>query len=416
MESFYHLNNILYVESVAIDKIVQNLETPFYCYSYNNIVDNYLLLEKSFVRIKPLICFAVKANSNLAVLSIIASLGGGVDAVSKGEIIRAFKSGIASNKISFSGVGKTYEELKFALENDILQFNIESESELLLLNQVALELDKQAYIALRVNPDIDGMTHHKISTGKKDNKFGIYWTEIENIARQSKDLKYINLVGISTHIGSQIVEIEPFARTFQLITQLVNDLNNQGHNIKRLDLGGGIGISYLENDKLFALQEYASLAEKCALDTGCDLILEPGRLIVGNSGILVTKITYIKETKWRNFLIVDAGMNDLMRPSLYDAVHQIVPVHIKETKSYHNKFDIVGPVCETSDVFLEDSTFNQKMDVGDLLAIKTTGAYGAVMASTYNSRLLIPEVMVRNNKWRIIRRRPTYDDMLGLEL
>ncbi|AIL65532.1 Diaminopimelate decarboxylase [Rickettsiales bacterium Ac37b] len=314
MESFYYLNNSLHVESIALENIIKTLEPPFYCYSYNSILNNYLLLENCFTAIKPLICFAVKANSNLAVLSIIASLGGGADAVSKGEIIRALKSGIAPNKIVFSGVGKTYEELKFALEKNILQFNIESKAELLLLNQIAGELGKQANVALRVNPDVDGMTHHKISTGKKDNKFGIYWTEIEKIAKEIQSLHYIKLVGISTHIGSQIAEIEPFQRTFILMTQLVHTLNKQGHNIKRIDLGGGIGIPYLQADILFPLKEYAILAEKCALETGCELVLEPGRFIVGNSGIVVTRVTYVKETKWRNFLVVDAGMNDLMRP------------------------------------------------------------------------------------------------------
>ncbi len=409
MDHFTYINGQLHAEDVALERIAKEVGTPFYCYSTATIARHYQVFAEGFKDIKATICFAVKANSNLAVLKTLANLGSGADCVSMGEIMRALKVGIKADKIVFSGVGKTRAELKYALEAGIMQFNVESEPELNALNEVAIELGSTAPIAFRVNPDIDAGSHDKISTGRKGDKFGIQWEKAHEMYEIASNMEGIDVQGVSIHIGSQLSDLNPFERAFEKVAGLVRSLKEAGHDIKRLDLGGGLGIPY-NSEEIPHPAEYAKMTIAATKGLDCELVFEPGRLIVGNAGVLVTAAIYEKYTSDRKFLIVDAAMNDLIRPTLYDAHHEIVAV--KEGDPAKRPVDIVGPICETGDIFAKRRLLPQVRE-GDLLAIRSAGAYGAVQSSGYNSRPIIPEVLVNGSEYAIVRRRETYAEMLG---
>ncbi len=414
MDHFGYKHTTLHAEEVAIAAIAKETGTPFYCYSDATLTRHYNVFATAFSKIKATICFAVKSNSNIAVLKTLGDLGAGADAVSQGEIMRALKAGIPARKIVFSGVGKTREEMAYALKEGIFQFNVESLPELEALDEVAASLGKVARIAVRINPDIDAKTHAKITTGKKENKFGIDWVEARDIYQKAKALKSIEVQGISTHIGSQLVDLMPFEQAFRKINDLVQILRVDGHHINTLDLGGGLGIPYDEEDPPQP-GHYAEVAINATKDLGCELIFEPGRLIVGNAGILVTKVLYVKKTPHKTFIIVDAAMNDLVRPALYDAYHEIIAVEKPEGEAkLWQRADVVGPVCESGDILAKNRPM-PPVQPGDLLAIRTAGAYGAVMSNTYNTRLLVPEVMVKGPAFAVIRKRQEYDTLLGLD-
>lgn len=411
MDHFSYKKGKLHAEEVAVEKIAKQVGTPFYCYSTATLERHYNVLADVFKDIESTICFAVKSNSNIAVLKTLANLGSGADTVSEGEIRRAIKAGIPANKIVFSGVGKTREEIRYALELGIMQFNVESEVELAAINEVAGELGKKAPIAFRVNPDVDAKTHEKIATGRKSDKFGVAWNKAKSLYDTAGKLPNIEIVGVSTHIGSQLTDLQPFREAFEKIAGLARELKKAGHKIRRIDLGGGLGVPYI-NETPPHPEEYAKLIVEIVKGLDCELVIEPGRVIAGNAGILVTSVIYTKENQGKNFVIVDAAMNDLMRPALYEAGHEIIPVN--EAKDKPLKADIVGPVCETGDVLGRDRDLPE-LDDGDLLAIRTAGAYGAVMSNTYNTRPLVPEVLVKGGKFAVIRKRPSYDQMLEKE-
>lgn len=408
MDHFNYKKGILYAEDVPVTKIAEQAGTPFYCYSTATLQRHYKVFTGAFSAIPTTICFAVKANSNLAVLKTLAQLGSGADTVSEGEIRRALAVGIPPEKIVFSGVGKSRDEMKYALSQEIGQFNVESAEELEMINDVAGSIGKKAKIAIRVNPDIDAGTHHKISTGRKIDKFGVAFEQARGVYSRAKELVNIEVVGITTHIGSQITKLDPFKKAFDKIGVLIEDLRADGHDIKRIDLGGGLGIPY-DNEAPPHPDEYAAMIIDTIRHLGCELVLEPGRLICGNAGILVSKVILVKSAG-RKFVVIDAAMNDLIRPSMYDAYHEIISV--KEPDGKDDTVDIVGPVCETGDVFGRDRKL-KKVKEGDLVAIRSAGAYGAVMAGTYNSRLLVPEIMVNGDRFSIVRERQTYENMLS---
>lgn len=416
MDHFNYQSGKLFAENVAIENIAQEIETPFYCYSYATLSRHFNVFKEPFSELNPLICYAVKANSNIAILRALGQLGAGADVVSEGELRQALKAGIAPEKIVFTGVGKTYQEIKFALEQDIFQLNVESLPELDHINKVAGELGKKARIAFRVNPDVDAKTHEKITTGKAENKFGIDIDLIEGAIQTALSLDHIHFRGLSIHIGSQLTDLEPYEQAFTTIKNLVEKLRNKGIKIDVLDLGGGLGIPYEREDTPLP-QQYADLVKKIVGDLDCQFILEPGRLITGNAGVLVTKILYVKQGKTKDFIIVDAAMNDLLRPSLYDAYHNIIPIDEVENPDQVSKkpADIVGPICETGDVFAKNRHL-PNLDNGQLLAIRGAGAYGAVMSSTYNTRLPIPEVFVSEDKFSVIRKRITFDDLINRDI
>jgi diaminopimelate decarboxylase len=429
MDHFTYKNGILHAEKVSIPTIAQQVGTPFYCYSNATLQRHYNVFMDSFEGsgLKVNLCFAVKANSNLAVIKTLANLGAGGDAVSEGEIRRCLAAGIKGNKIVFSGIGKTVNELKFALENNVMQINIESEPELHALNEVAISMGIRANIAFRVNPDVDAGSHDKISTGRKHDKFGIEWERVRGIYNLASQMKGIKVQGVATHIGSQLTNLEPFSKAFAKVRGLVQDLRADGINITHLDLGGGLGIPY-KDAEIPSPAEYARTVLAEVRDLGCELTFEPGRLICGNAGILVSEVIYIKESSTRKFLIIDAAMNDLVRPTLYDAYHEIIPVGARSPEfaaqdASHDSaagpftgnsetYDIVGPICETGDVFAKQRQMPE-FQAGDLLAIRSAGAYGAVMSSEYNTRLLIPEIMVNGEQIAIIRQRGNYEEILA---
>jgi len=412
MDYFNYKKGQLYAEKVPLAKIAAAVGTPFYCYSSATLTRHYKVFSESLAPLDRLVCYAVKANSNIAVIKTLAELGAGADVVSEGEIRRALAAGISAKKIVFSGIGKTKEELVFALKTGIYQFNVESESELFTLDEVAQHLGKKAPVAFRVNPDVDSKSHKKISTGRKEDKFGIAFADALRIYAQTKRLKNIDVKGISTHIGSQITEIKPFVQAFTKIRELAEELLRRGANIERIDLGGGLGIPYYGSDNPPSPRDYADAVKKAMHGLDCKFIFEPGRMIAGNSGILVAKLTYVKDTGDRIFYVLDAGMNDLIRPSFYDAYHEIITVKKNTVKK--QLVDIVGPVCETGDVFAIQREM-PAMKSGDLVAFRTAGAYGTTMSSTYNSRLLIPEILVKGDKFAVIRKRPSYNAMLKSE-
>jgi diaminopimelate decarboxylase len=408
MHYFCYKNNELYCEDIAVRSLAEQWGTPFYLYSYQTLCRHFEVFDSAFAAYPHLICFSVKANSNLAILKIFINQGGGADVVSGGELFRVLKAGISPDKVVYSGVGKTIEEISFALKTGILMFNIESSEELKAINQKAKELNKKAPISIRVNPDIDPQTHPYISTGLKKNKFGIDIQRSLEEYRFARSLEYIEIIGVDCHIGSQITEIKPFVEAIRKLKTLITELKKEGIRIKYLDLGGGLGIVY---DKEIPPhpKEYAQAILNEIGEENLTLILEPGRVIVGNAGALVTQVLYTKETKEKNFVIVDAGMNDLIRPSLYNAYQEIIPV-VKSTNEFY-KVDVVGPICESGDFFARDRLI-PKVQAGDLLAIMSAGAYGFTMASNYNSRPRPPEVLVKGKDSFLIRERENFEDLI----
>jgi diaminopimelate decarboxylase len=403
----------LYAETVPVNKIAEQLNTPVYCYSATALYQNYEAYTRQFKTENALICYAVKANSNQAIIRALGKMGAGADVVSEGELRRALLAGIPAEKIVYSGVAKTPDEMRFALQQNIYQFNVESEPELELLNQVALSEGKQAPVAFRINPDIDARTHEKISTGKASNKFGIPWTRAHEAYARAAELPGIRVQGIDMHIGSQLTQLEPFEQAFRCLAELTIELRKLGHSISVLDIGGGLGIDYQDGNQIPpAVTEYARLANNILGNLDCRIIIEPGRSLVGNVGILVSRVIYIKQGERDRFLIIDAGMNDLLRPSMYDAYHEIVPCELREGEP--GPYQVVGPICETGDTFARDRMM-PPLQAGDLVAIKNAGAYGAVMASSYNTRPLVPEVLVEGDKVTVIRPRRTHDDLINLD-
>lgn len=411
MDHFTYHDDALYAENVSLADIAKKVGTPFYCYSHATLTHHAKVFTKALAAVKPLICFAVKSNSNIAVLKTLGKNCLGADVVSAGELRRALAAGIPATKIVFSGVGKTREEMAFALKVGILQFNVESDRELLLLNAVAKKLKMRAPIALRVNPDVDAQTHAKISTGKKDNKFGIDIDLAPELYTLAHAMEHIQVRGVSVHIGSQLTSLAPFRAAYARVRTLVEQLRTDGIPIESIDLGGGLGVPYAFEDTPPSPDEYGALVAEMFGDFEAQYIFEPGRLISGNAGILVTEVLYVKHAA-KTYVVVDAGMNDLMRPALYDAIHAIAP--LKKTTAGKAVLSVVGPVCESTDVFVKDVMIPLPEE-GDLLAFRTAGAYGASLSNTYNSRLMVPEVMVKGKEYAVIRPRPTYEEMLAAE-
>lgn len=415
MNHFDYRNGVLHAEDVAIPAIAAAVGTPFYCYSTATLTRHYKVFSQAFADLDALVCYALKANSNQAVLRTLARLGAGADVVSEGELRRALAAGIPASKIMFSGVGKNAREMDFALAAGIHCFNVESEPELELLSARAVAAGKIAPISLRINPDVDARTHKKISTGKAENKFGIAWQRARAAYRRAAELPGLRVTGIDTHIGSQITELQPFDDAFALLVELVGTLKADGHDIRHVDLGGGLGIPYRSDNNPPPLPDaYADIVRKHVTPLGLKVIFEPGRLIVGNAGILVSEVIYLKEGDAKNFLVVDAAMNDLIRPTLYDAFHEVKPVTLPAPAAPRMTVDVVGPVCETGDYLAHDRDL-PRMAPGDLIAVGTAGAYGAVQSGTYNTRLLVPEVLVDGDRFHVVRARPSYDDLIGLD-
>ncbi len=410
MDHFAYKNGSLHAEDVSLLEIAQQVGTPFYCYSSATLERHYKVFSEQFAGMDAKVCFAVKSNDNLGVLATFAKLGAGADVVSGGEIRKSMKAGIKPENIVFSGVGKTREEMEYALNQGIFQFNVESEPELLLLNEVAISLGKKAKIAVRVNPDVDPKTHAKISTGHKESKFGIAMSHALPVYQLAATLAGIEIQGVSVHIGSQLTTLEPFALAFSRLRGFVADLRAAGINIKTLDLGGGLGIPY-GNEQPPLPEFYADIVKRETDGMNVSLMFEPGRLLVGNAGIMVAKVLYIKREGSRIFVIVDAAMNDLIRPSLYDAFHEIVAV-VPDASAETELVDVVGPVCETGDIFAEQRLMKLPK-AGDLIAFRSAGAYGAAMSGTYNARPLIAEVMVKGDKFASVRPRQTYEELLA---
>ena len=413
MDHFLYRNGILHAEDVAVPDIAARVGTPFYVYSTATLIRHYRLFEEALSPLPHLVCFSVKSLSNLAVLKTLGDLGAGMDVVSGGEYRRARAAGVPGERIVFSGVGKTAEEMRLALTGGIRQFNVESEPEMAALNAVALGLGVRAPITVRVNPDVDAKTHEKIATGKKENKFGIPIGRAREVYAHAAALPGLRIVGIDVHIGSQLTDLEPFAQAFDKVAALTVTLRADGHAIERLDLGGGLGIPYQRSNEVPPLPvEYGALVKDKLGHLGCEIEIEPGRLIAGNAGLLVSSVIYAKSGEKRDFLIVDAAMNDLVRPSMYGAHHDIVPVAEPAAGIAAQHYDIVGPVCETGDTFAKGRAL-PPLAPGDLVAFRSAGAYGAVMASEYNTRPLVPEVLVNGDHFAVIRERPSYEEMLG---
>lgn len=408
MHHFQYKNGELYCEDVPVTDIAEAVGTPFYLYAHATLVQHFNAFDGAFDGVSHLTCFSMKSNSNLAILKLFAGLGGGVDIVSGGELFRALKAGVNPKKIVYSGVGKQDEDLRFALSSDILMFNVESHQELMRLNDIAGTINKMAGIAIRVNPDVDPKTHPYISTGLRENKFGIDINDAPEQYTVAADLKNIEVLGVSCHIGSQLTEVRPFVDAVAKLMDLVRNLEQAGIPITLLDLGGGLGITYDQEEPPHP-RDYAGAIKKMISSANLTLVFEPGRVIMGNAGILVTKVLYTKSTAEKNFIVVDAAMNDLMRPSLYNSFHAIQPILEKERERL--KADIVGPICESGD-FLAREREVDAFDPGDLLAVMSAGAYGFSMSSTYNSRPRVAEVMVRGDRFYTIRERETYDDLV----
>ncbi len=412
MNHFEYKGGVLHVEDVAIADIAAAVGTPFYCYSSATLTRHAQVFIDAFRNQPARLCYAVKANSNLAVIATLAKVGAGADVVSEGELRRALAAGIPASKIVFSGVGKTAQEIAFALEAGIDQFNVESEPELEQISALASARGLIAKIAIRVNPDVDAKTHEKIATGKAENKFGISWKRAPAVYARAEELPGIAAIGIDVHIGSQLTSLEPFDAAFRRVAGMIEELRRAGHAISRIDLGGGLGIPYRgDNDVPPHPDEYASMVQRAVGHLGCELTYEPGRLIVGNAGILVSRVIYEKQGDDRKFLIIDAAMNDLIRPTLYDAFHEIKPVVEPAPSAERAVYDVVGPVCETGD-YLAKGREMARAKADDLVAIMSAGAYGAVQASEYNTRPLIPEVLVNGSEYAVIRARPSYDEIL----
>ncbi len=412
MHDFKYKNNILHCEDISLERIAEEVGTPAYVYSYNTLRNHFRVFDKAFKEIPHLICFSVKANSNLAILRLFAKEGGGADIVSGGELYRALKAGIKPDKIVYAGVGKTRDEIAFALRKGILMFNVESNQELVLINTVAKEMGKRARVALRVTPEIDPVTHPYITTGLKKDKFGISIHKAIGEYRFAATLSNIDVVGIHKHIGSQLTEVHPFVEALKKIVTLVEELEGIGIDIRYINVGGGLGITYNEEEPPHP-EELADALVPLIKGTGCTIIFEPGRVIVGNAGILLTKVLYTKEGDGKRFIIVDAGMNDLIRPSLYKAYHEIVPVVKKSREKILS--DVVGPICESGD-FLAKGRMLPEMRPDEILSVMSAGAYGFTMSSNYNSRRRVAEVIVRGREYHLIRRREEYRDLIKGEM
>ena len=412
MHYFHYRNGVLCAEDIPLETLAREVGTPFYCYSAATLERHYKVFAAA-VPADSLIAFAVKANGNLAVLKILARLGAGADVVSAGELKKARAAGIPADKIVFSGVGKTKAEMRLGLEQGIYQFNVESEPELEALNQVALEMKKRAPVSLRINPDVDAKTHAKITTGTAETKFGIPFAHAREIYKKAAGLKGIEIIGVDVHIGSQITELDPFAEAFARVAELVKNLRADGHTIARLDLGGGLGVPYEHNNTPPPdPAAYGKVVAEATRGLDCRLIFEPGRLIAANAGVLVSEVIYVKQGDAKTFLIIDAGMNDLIRPALYESWHEIWPVKEPEAGAAKTLYDVVGPVCETSDLFAAGRPL-PALKTGDLVAIMSAGAYGAAMASAYNARPPAPEVLVAGGEWGIVRARQDHDQLIA---
>jgi diaminopimelate decarboxylase len=415
MHHFDYRNGVLHAEGVNLIALAEAVGTPFYCYASATLERHYTVFAGAFADVDALVCYSLKANSNQAVIATLAKLGAGADVVSGGELLRARAAGIPPHKIMFSGVGKTAHELAQAVDEGVLCVNVESEAELEMLAAIAAAKGRAIDISIRVNPDIDSKTHAKIATGKAENKFGIPISRARDVYARAAKLKGVRIAGVDMHIGSQIVELDPFGDAFALLADFVRALRADGHTISHIDLGGGLGIPYREdNDPPPDPDAYAKIVKNATRGLGCKLIFEPGRLIVGNAGILVTRVLYVKHGEAKTFVIVDAGMNDLIRPTLYDAHHDIRPVREAAVGAPRITADVVGPVCESGDFLALDRSLPEPQP-GELLAVMTAGAYGAVQAGTYNTRALVPEVLVRADEWALVRPRVTVQELIALD-
>ena len=413
MDYFSYKGGILHAEDASIKEIAKKVGTPFYVYSTATLRRHFDLFESALSGMDHLICYAVKAASNQAILRTLANFGAGMDVVSGGEYKRAREAGVEGSQIVFSGVGKTGAEMKLALTEGVRQFNVESEEELLVLSAIAHNMDKVAPITIRVNPDVDAKTHEKIATGKAENKFGIPISRARKVYAKAASLPGIQVVGIDVHIGSQLTQLLPFEEAYKKLADLTEMLRSDGHEIKRLDLGGGLGIPYGSKDGSPPTpKEYGQMIKRVLGHLNCEIEIEPGRLLVGNAGLLVSEVIYVKKGHDREFLILDAAMNDLLRPALYEAYHDIVPVMQPSVNQKNTVYDVVGPVCETGDTFAKSRTMHI-CKPGELVAFRSAGAYGAAMASEYNTRPLVPEVLVNNSDYSEIRERPTLDEIIG---
>ena len=400
--------NNLCVDSISAQKLVKKYKTPFYCYSLSQLKSNFYNFRSAFKNIKPIICFSVKSNSNLTLLRELKKMGSGADVVSIGELLKATKAGISGNKIVFSGIGKTEEEIRAAIKKKVLLINIESESEANLINKISKKMSRKISVGIRLNPNVTGKTHKKISTGGKDEKFGLIYNDFINLSQKIRKMKNMRLEGLSVHIGSQITNIKPFVKVLSIINKIIKKTRI---NFKFIDLGGGMGISYTNYEKELNLKRYAGLVNKFIKNKNAKIIFEPGRFIVGNAAILITKIIYIKKSINKNFIILDSAMNDLMRPALYGAQHQIIPLK-KTNKLIRGNIDFVGPVCESSDKFLSQKNFSRVKE-GDYVALTHAGAYGMTLSSNYNTRPIIAEIMVSGSKLKVIRKRQTLKNLVN---
>lgn len=413
MDHFTYIDGTLHAEGVPLSHIAATVGTPVYVYSSATLLRHYGLFEQALNPLPHLVCFAVKSLGNVAILRLLGQQGAGMDVVSIGEYRRAQAAGIPGDRIVFSGVGKTRDEMAHALTHGIRQFNVESEPELFALSETATALGKSAPITIRVNPDVDAKTHAKIATGKSENKFGIPIARAREVYALAASLPGLQIVGIDVHIGSQLTDLAPFEAAYRKVADLTETLRADGHTITRLDLGGGLGIPYTRSNEAPPLPvDYGAMVKRTVGHLGCEIEIEPGRLIAGNAGILLSKVIYVKNGEGRDFLILDAAMNDLVRPAMYDAHHDIVPVTEPPATAAVHPYDVVGPVCETGDTFARSRPL-PPLKEGDLIAFRSAGAYGAVMASEYNARPLVPEVLVNADQFAVIRQRPTYDEMIS---
>lgn len=412
MDHFDYINGTLHAESVSLEQLARELGTPFYCYSSATIARHYTVFNEALHGLNHQICYAVKANDSLAILSLFAKLGAGADVVSEGEIRKAMHAGIPANRIVFSGVGKTRDEMRYALSQNIMQFNVESEPELDALDEVAASLNMKAPVAFRINPDVDPKTHAKISTGQKESKFGIDMKQALALYKRAAAMPHIAVRGVSVHIGSQLLDLQPFEMAFNRVASFVEELRGNGLAIESVDVGGGFGIRYHEHQTAPTLTDYAAIIRRTLSHLNLRMLCEPGRVMVGNAGVLVSRVLYVKQGASRKYLILDAGMNDLIRPSLYGAHHDIVPVREAPPGTTLIPYDVVGPVCETGDIFAEQRALPATLKPGDLVAFRSAGAYGAVMAGTYNARPRLAECMVKDAEWAVTHARQTYEDLI----
>jgi diaminopimelate decarboxylase len=413
MDHFLYRDGELWAEDVPLAEIAATVGTPVYVYSAATLLRHLALFEEALSGMPHLVCFAVKALSNVAVLKLLGDEGAGMDVVSEGEYRRAVAAGVPGERIVFSGVGKTRGEMRTALSGGVRQVNIESEPEMRALSEVASSLGVTAPVTIRVNPDVDARTHAKIATGRSENKFGIPLARAREAYREAASLPGLRVVGIDVHIGSQLTDLAPFEAAYRKVAELTGVLRADGHSIERLDLGGGLGIPYAASNEVPPLpRDYGEVVRRTVGHLGCEIVIEPGRLIAGNAGVLLSRVIYLKEGEGRDFVILDAAMNDLLRPAMYDAHHDILPLREPEPGGPRRAFDVVGPVCETGDTFARGRPLPPLAE-GDLVAFRSAGAYGAVMASEYNTRPLLPEVLIQRDQFAVIRPRASYQEIIG---